>query len=210
MELNVPCKIGVLADTQVSDPLKRNKFLTVISRLFSSCNYIFHAGDVIYPDLLKSLEKISSVWAVAGNEDVLELRSKLPQKIDFRVGKFRLSLLHGHRPILIEVPNILANRIRYFLGKPPVLKGLYKYVLKSCPTSDCIIFGHSHVAFLEIHDRTLLLNPGAFCRPQEMYNLPPSVAVIDVKSSNITASIFTIDIKKGSFSKLKTKRLKKG
>lgn len=209
MKLVVPCKIGVLADTQVSDPIKRNKFFVVVNHIFSSCNYIFHAGDIIYPDLLKDLRKTVPVWAVAGNEDSLELRTKLPQRIDFQANKFQLSLLHGHRPFLTEAPNILANRICSFLGKPPVLKGLYKHVLKFCPRSDCIIFGHSHVAFLEIYNRTLLLNPGAFCRPQEMYNLPYSVAIIDVKSSNITASILIVDIDTGSFSKLKTKHFKK-
>lgn len=206
MKLVVPCQIGILADTQVSDPRKRNKFLAIVRPLFSSCNYIFHAGDIIYPGFLKELKKIAPVLAVAGNEDGFELRTNLPQRIDFQAGKFRLSLLHGHRPILVEAPNILANRIRHLLGRPPVLKGLYEHVLKSCPDSDCIIFGHSHTAFLEIYDQTLLLNPGAFCRPQEMYNLPPSVAIIDIKTSSFTASIFTVDINKGSFSQSKTKR----
>lgn len=209
IELTTPCKIGVLSDTQVSDPIKRNKFLVIVRHLFSSCNYIFHAGDIIYPILIKNLKKIAPLYAVAGNEDSLKLRTKLPQRIDFQVNKFQLSLLHGHRPILTEAPNIFANRIRFFLGKPPVLKGLYKHVLKSCLTSDCVIFGHSHSAFLEIYDQTLLLNPGAFCHPQEMYNLPPSVAIINIKSLTITASIFTVDINTGSFSKLKIKRLKK-
>ena len=207
--LTIPCKIGVLADTQVSNPTERDKFLAVVSRLFSSCDFIFHAGDIIYPTLLKDLGKIAPVWAVPGNEDDFGLYAKLPQKIDFQAGKFRLSLLHGHRPILIEAPNILANRIRHLLGRPPILKGLYRYLLKSCSVSDCIIFGHSHVSYLDIKNHTLLLNPGAFCFPQEMYNLPPSVAIINVKDLTISASIFNIDIDKGFYTKSKTKYFKR-
>lgn len=209
MELIVPSKIGILSDTQVPDPIKRDKFLKVISRIFSSCNYIFHAGDIIYPKLLKDLEKIAPVLAVVGNEDTPELRAILPQRLDFRAKKFRISLLHGNRPILLEAQNILANRIRFFLGRPLALQGFYRHVLKSSPDSDCIIFGHSHVAFLETYGKTLLLNPGAFCIPREMFNLTPSVATLDVKSLSIFATIFTLDIEEDSFHKSKTKLLRK-
>lgn len=209
MELGIPCKIGVLSDTQVPDPAKQRKFLKVTSRIFSSCDYIFHAGDIIYPGLLKDLAKIAPVLAVYGNEDSGKLRVTLPRRLDFRAKKFHISLLHGNRPIIFEAQNILANRIRLFLGRPPDLKGFYRHILQSSPGSDCIIFGHSHLAFLEIYNKTLLLNPGAFCIAWEMYNLNPSVATLDIKSSGISASIFTLDIEGGSFRKSKTKFLGK-
>lgn len=99
---------------------------------------ITHAGDVNDRSLLTELAAIAPVLAVVGNNDSAELRELLPEQIEFRAGRFRFVLIHGHQG---RTARAVA---RTFAGKV-----------------DCVIYGHSHIPMIESSSGTTLLNPGS-------------------------------------------------
>lgn len=173
-----PIKFGVIADTHVYD--KKTKLPSALVKVLKNTDFIIHAGDISTPAVLRELEKIAPVKAVLGNktDDLVFFRGKLPEKLIFDVGKVRVAITHGALP--------LERSLESFLGKEPsrgTLAQQLAYKLKSTlktlgvkkvsnrqivkrllkefrGKADCVIFGHSHIPFVDYIDDTLFLNPG--------------------------------------------------
>ena len=94
---------------------------------------------------LEAIEELknvcSKVIAVAGNMDNPEVKSKYPVKELFKVGVFKVGLMHGY-----GAPGNLIS----------VLEDAFKL-----DAPDLIIFGHSHKAFNERVNGVLFFNPGS-------------------------------------------------
>jgi putative phosphoesterase len=129
-------RIGLLSDT--------HGFLDeAIMIHFSQCDEIWHAGDFGSSEVLDKLSAFKPVRAVFGNVDGPEIRSRLPEDLDWTTGNVRVYMTHiGGYPGRYD-----ARAKRELVRRKP----------------DLFICGHSHIARV-MRDRTMALlhiNPGA-------------------------------------------------
>jgi len=125
----------VIADTHI---LRRAKGLpeTLLPYL-EHASLILHAGDLISPDLLEELEGYAPTKAVCGNLDSPE--ADLPETLEFEFGGVRVAMIHDSGP----------KR-----GRRPRMRRRF-------PDVRVVVFGHSHIPWLEDEDGLMLLNPGS-------------------------------------------------
>ena len=125
----------VVADTHI--PRRAGALPGDLLAHLEDADLILHAGDLMDPALLEELEAYAPVRAVRGNLDPPDAR--LPETLEFDFGGARVAMIHdsgskrGRR-----------NRMR-----------------RRFPEARVVVFGHSHIPFLEDEGELLLLNPGS-------------------------------------------------
>ena len=129
-------KIGLLSDTHSYWDDRYKQY-------FSSCDEIWHAGDIGNLELLNRLEQIAPVRAVYGNIDGQPLRLTCPETLRFRCEKVEVMLTH----------------IGGYPGK--YAPGISQKLKENQP--NLFICGHSHILKVQYDQRLNLLfvNPGA-------------------------------------------------
>jgi len=133
-------KIGVISDTHIPDRAK--ELPSSIREVFKGVDMIIHAGDFVDLSVLEELQSLCKcVKGVWGNMDPPEVRSKLPEKEIFKIGKHTIGLIHGQ-----GAPAMLLEFVTEKFKKDNV---------------DVIIFGHAHTPFNEVKDGILFFNPGS-------------------------------------------------
>lgn len=136
---DTPLLIGIVSDTHVHGHGARQlpPDVPTLFRRFEA-KLILHAGDVNTGEVLDALAEIAPLIAVTGNNDDLELRSRLEPEERFTVGRHRFVLRHGHggRSARHEARLLAAE-------------------------ADCVVYGHSHIPLIEDVDGTILFNPGS-------------------------------------------------
>ncbi len=128
--------IGLLSDTHgFLDP--------TISKHFSQCDEIWHAGDIGDSAVIDALEKIKPVRAVYGNIDDPSMRARFPE--DLWITQEGLTVWMTH-----------------IGGRPPQYNPRIKKLLKE-KQPDVFICGHSHILQVKRDDTRgmLYINPGA-------------------------------------------------
>lgn len=150
-------RIGVISDTHGYLDPRALVALRGVER-------ILHAGDIGSPAIVDALAAIAPVEAVYGNVDAgTPLARRFPASQRLTIDGVRIHMTHvGGRP---------ADLVR---GLPD-------------PRPDVYIFGHSHVALLEMLSGVLFLNPGAAGRPRFGGGL--SVAILDLEAGRAAARI---------------------
>ncbi len=130
-------RIGVVSDTHV--PSRAPCVPDAVLRHFEDVELILHAGDLSSLAVLDQLSAYAPVEAVQGNVELPEVVAALPLKREIVVGGCAIGLVH----ILGERAHYVRNARREF------------------PGARVVVFGHSHVPFLDDRDGLLLLNPGS-------------------------------------------------
>ena len=102
-----------------------------------SADLILHAGDLMDPALLDELAGYAPVRAVRGNLDPPDL--DLPETLEFDFGGIRAAMIHDS-------------------GRK---QGRRRRLRRRFPEARVVIFGHSHIPFLEDEESLMLLNPGS-------------------------------------------------
>jgi len=142
-------RIGVLSDTHgYLDPQ--------VLEVFAGVRHIIHAGDVMDPAILRELETIATVTAVAGNLDRPDVVGDLPRQVAGEVDGIRFVV--GHKPKRLQK--------RIARGK------------LSLDELDLVVAGHDHVPSAVWIDGVLHLNPGTASSPEEEDD-GPTVAVVE-------------------------------
>jgi uncharacterized protein len=142
-------RIGVLSDTHgYLDPQ--------VLELFTGVRHIIHAGDVMDAEILRELESVAPVTAVAGNLDRSDAVGELPREVALEVDG--VSIVVGHKP------KRLLKRLRQ--GKV------------SSDGLDLVVWGHEHVPSAAWIEGVLHLNPGTASAPDEEDD-GPTVAVVE-------------------------------
>jgi uncharacterized protein len=100
---------------------------------------IIHAGDVSTMAVINQLSAYAPVEAVQGNVELQDTISALPIKREMVVGGCAIGIVHD-----------LGSRARF-----------RQNARREFPTARVVIFGHSHVPYLDDADGLLLLNPGS-------------------------------------------------
>ncbi|MCO5177930.1 MAG: metallophosphatase family protein, partial [Thermomicrobiales bacterium] len=117
----------------------------------SSCDVIFHAGDILRPWVLERLESIAPAFAVYGNGDEAnpDMMRMLTFERYFRCGEHRIGLLHGH----------------HHAGKSRVTAREYAFD-RMRGLVDWVVYGHSHQPKIEERDGLWMINPGSPTQPR--------------------------------------------
>ena len=129
-------RIGLISDTH-------GHYEPKIEKYFSSCDEIWHAGDIGSLEVTDKLKKIAPVRAVYGNIDNHQVRTEFPGSLRFYCEQVDVCITHiGGRPYAYP------KEIREYLKQRP--PGLF-------------ICGHSHILQVQMDKRLnmLFVNPGA-------------------------------------------------
>ena len=125
--------------------------LKVIER-YKGIDAVFHAGDIEgEEDRLRNAIP-GQVCIVRGNCDVFRT-GMLPEKLCVPFGGKKIAICHGHR----------------YLNHGNV--DLLKYMAKEMD-ADMVIFGHTHVPFLECSSDMIVVNPGSIAKPRQSDHQP--------------------------------------
>jgi uncharacterized protein len=133
-------KIIVISDTHIPDRAESLP-LKLLDEI-KNADMVIHAGDFVSLEFLNDLKSLcNNIKAVWGNMDPPEIKKMLPQKGIFKVGDYRIGVVHGY-------------------GAPNKMLELLNTEFKN-DKLDIIIFGHSHSALNEKRGSTLFFNPGS-------------------------------------------------
>ena len=125
----------VIADTHI--PRRAKALPEALTPHLERADLILHAGDMMDPTLLAELATQAPVRAVRGNLDPPEVG--LQETLEFEFGSARIAMIHDSGPRRGR-----RNRMR-----------------RRFPEARVVVFGHSHIPWLEDEDGLLLLNPGS-------------------------------------------------
>ena len=154
----------VLADTHI--PRRAKGLPEELLPYLEGADLILHAGDLIEPSLLDELALYAPVRAVKGNVDPLNL--DLPETLEFGFSGSRVAMIHDS-------------------GRK---EGRRRRLARRFPEARIIVFGHSHVPFLEDEDDLLLLNPGS---PTDRRRQPEyAFAQLRVERGEVRAEILVL------------------
>jgi putative phosphoesterase len=132
---------------------------------------IWHAGDLVSPEILAAMERIAPVVAVRGNNDVAPGVRALPEE----------------RTIVRDGIRVL---IRHIVGLPPrVERTARDAIVQAAP--HIVVMGHSHRPASEMHDGVLYLNPGS-CGPRR-FSLPRTAARLQLDAGDASVTVVDLD-----------------
>ena len=127
---------------------------------------ILHAGDVMDPALLDELAAYTPVKTVRGNLDPPE--AGLPETLEFGFGGERVAMIHDSGP----------------------KRGRRSRMRRRFPRARVVVFGHSHIPWLEDEDGLMLLNPGS---PTDRRRQPEhTFALLRAGGGRVSAEIFDL------------------
>jgi hypothetical protein len=126
----------ILADTHI--PRRARTLPEGLVACLERADLVLHAGDLIGPSVLEELSAYNApTHAVRGNVDMPGL--DLPEALQLDFGGARIAMVHDS-------------------GRK---EGRRKRLGKRFPEARVVVFGHSHIPFLEDENGLLLLNPGS-------------------------------------------------
>jgi len=131
--------LGVISDTHGQlDPC--------VLTYFQYVDVILHAGDIESVNVILELQALASVIAVRGNMDTY---GKLARYPEWTVQQFE------------EICCMLTHQI----GEPTTLRApLQTIIQKHAP--QLVIFGHTHIPYMQQHNQILWFNPGSASKPR--------------------------------------------
>jgi len=153
----------VIADTHL--PRRASALPAGLIPYLERADLILHAGDLMDPTLLDELAAYAPVRAVGGNLDPPEAR--LPETVEFEFGGVRIAMIHDSGP-----KRGRRNRMR-----------------RRFPGARVVVFGHSHIPWLE-DEELLLLNPGS---PTDRRRQPEhTFALLCVEGGEVRAEVLAL------------------
>ena len=125
----------IIADTHI--PRRARALPEGLLPHLGRADLLLHAGDLMDPALLDELAAYAPVRAVRGNLDPPDLDH--PESLEFELGGVRVAMIHDS-------------------GRK---QGRRTRLRRRFPDARIVVFGHSHIPFLEDEDGCMLLNPGS-------------------------------------------------
>lgn len=134
----------------ISDSHGRNDDVAGVIRQVGDIDMLIHCGDVERgDDYIRSLVDCP-VYMVSGNNDY---NLDLPSKVILQIENYKVMVVHGH---MYHV----YRDTRY----------LKKVALEN--QVDVVMFGHTHVPFIDIGPDITILNPGSLSYPRQADRKP--------------------------------------
>lgn len=154
-------EIAVLSDTHLRAGRTLPRF---VWEHLTHVDLIIHAGDLTHMGLIEELACVAPVRAVRGNCDGWDI--VLPDRDIVECESLRIGIIHGN-----------AGR-----GKSTPERALNAF--KDSPV-DLIVFGHSHIPFMEWRNGILMFNPGS---PTDKRREPQySFGLLDIRQGKVQA-----------------------
>jgi len=155
---------AVIADTHI--PRRARALPEALIPHLERADLVLHAGDLMDPALLDQLAAYVPVKAVRGNLD--PPHSNLPETLEFELGGTKIAMIHNSGP----------------------RKGRRARLRRRFPDARVIVFGHSHIPFLEDENDLMLLNPGS---PTDRRRQPrPTFALLYAEEGSARAEIMAL------------------
>ena len=152
---------AVIADTHI--PRRARALPEALLPYLERADLILHAGDLMRPTLLDDLAAYAPVRAVLGNLDPPDV--DLPETLLFEFSGVRVAMVHDSGP----------------------KKGRRSRMKRRFPGARVVVFGHSHIPWLDDEDGLLLLNPGS---PTDRRRQPDhTFALLRAEGGEVTAAI---------------------
>jgi putative phosphoesterase len=131
-------RVALIADTHL--PRGNRQLPGRCIEEIAPADLLLHAGDIRSAETLDWLRTLGPpVQAVRGNVDSRQLADSLPEELTLELEEVTVSMLHDAGPAKDRLPRM---RTRF-------------------PSSDIVIFGHSHMPLHEEHDGFQIFNPGS-------------------------------------------------
>jgi putative phosphoesterase len=154
----------VIADTHI--PRRSKALPEALTPHLERADLILHAGDLMDPALLDDLADHAPVRAVRGNLDPPE--ALLPETLEFEFGGVEVAVIHDSGP----------------------RKGRWRRMRRRFPEARVVVFGHSHIPWLEDEDGLLLLNPGS---PTDKRRQPEhTFALLRAEGGEVSAEVLAV------------------
>lgn len=129
----------------VSDTHRRHGYLEMALEQEGKIDRLLHLGDVEGgEDYIEAIADCP-VSVVAGNNDLF---SYLNHELEFKLGKYRIYMTHGHAYHISMGPERLKTEARR--------RGV-----------DIVMFGHTHRPYFEEEADLITLNPGSISYPRQ-------------------------------------------
>ena len=125
----------VIADTHI--PRRARALPENLLPHLERAGLILHAGDLMDLALLDGLEGYAPTRIVRGNLDSPE--AGLPETLEFEFGGVPVAMIHDSGP----------------------KRGRWNRMRRRFPEARVVVFGHSHIPWLEDENGLMLLNPGS-------------------------------------------------
>ena len=134
----------------ISDSHGRNDDVEGLIDQAGHIDMLIHCGDVVSgEDYIRSLVDCP-VYMVGGNSDY---NLDLPRELELTIGSYRVFVIHGH----MSWVNWGVDHLRQI-----AVENHY----------DIVMFGHTHVPFIQIEDNLTILNPGSLSYPRQEDRMP--------------------------------------
>lgn len=130
-------KIGVISDTHIPD--KYHELNPRIKEALAGVDLILHCGDIVDMQIIKELEEVAPVEAIAGNHD-LERNLDLPRRRVLDVAGYRIGMIHGDELNGLHVNKTQLKEWMYQVLLEPFIDG---------DPVDVVVFGHYHRPVIE-------------------------------------------------------------
>lgn len=151
----------VIADTHI--PRRAKTLPEGLLQYLKKADQLLHAGDLMDLGLLDTLADYAPVKAVRGNLDAQD--DRLPETLEFELDGVRVAMIHDSGP----------------------KKGRRSRMKRRFPEARVIVFGHSHIPWLEDEGGLLLLNPGS---PTDKRRQPDyTCALLRIENGGVRAEI---------------------
>ncbi len=160
--------IGVISDTHL--PMRGLRVPDTALHHFESVELIIHAGDHSTRAALDQLSAYAPVEAVRGNVEADDMTASLPIKRELVVGG-----------CVIGVTHILGDKAHYA-----------RNARNEFPEARVVVFGHSHIPWLEDQDGLLLLNPGSATDRRRQPHC--SIALLTITDGRPQAEIISLPL----------------
>lgn len=155
---------AVIADTHI--PRRAGALPENLLPYLKRVDLILHAGDLMEPTLLDDLAAYAPVRAVRGNLDPPDVG--LTETLRFEFGGVRVAMVHDSGP----------------------RRGRRSRMKRRFPDARVVVFGHSHIPWLDDEDGLLLLNPGS---PTDRRRQPEhTFALLRAEGGEVTAGILAL------------------
>lgn len=181
-----PYIIGVVSDTHIPDRV-HGLHPALLDRLRKlGVDLILHAGDIAVRSAIASLEQVAPVMAVTGNRDLL-LMNDFPVSLTLTIHQTVLTLTHGH----LDVATYWRDKFAYITRGYSFVR-YQKRLARAFPTSQVIIYGHTHHAEMVWEDGQLFFNPGSVSHGDYL-NREPKFGLLKIhKDGRISAQVIPL------------------
>lgn len=154
----------------VSDSHGRDEALRDVLEKHKDADAFIHCGDIE-----ACASDFPQYVIVRGNNDLF---FDLPDEKILALGKHRLYITHSHQFMYSKRVELLAKKAKEV----------------GC---DMVCYGHTHVAFYEIHDGVHIINPGSLWRSRD--GRGPSYAIVTFDEDKVDVEFVFLPQKKSKF-----------